>query len=175
MLAGRLRAALGGNLSIAAYHLPLDAHKDIGNNALLCRRLGFEEGAMELGVHGGRGIGAIGRRDEPMPATELVRRVAEATGREPLVFDFGPPEVRSIGIVTGGAAGDLGSAVEAGLDAFLTGEPSEPAMAEAREAGIHFIAAGHYATETFGIRALGEAVAERFGIAHEWIDIPNPV
>ena len=117
----------------------------------------------------------MGRSNEPVAAAELVRRVADATGREPLVFDYGPPEVRSIGIVTGGGAGDLGAAIAAGLDAFLTGEPSEPAMAEAKEGRIHFIAAGHYATETFGIAWLGDLVAKRFDVEHGFIDIPNPV
>jgi putative NIF3 family GTP cyclohydrolase 1 type 2 len=91
------------------------------------------------------------------------------------VFDGGPERVRTLGIVSGGAAGDLQQAIDAGLDAFLTGEPAEPAMALAREAGVHFIAAGHYATETFGIRRLGELVAERFDLGHEFIDVPNPV
>jgi putative NIF3 family GTP cyclohydrolase 1 type 2 len=174
-MAGRLRAALVAELSIAAYHLPLDAHPRLGNNALLCGELGFSLEGIELGIHAGRPIGAVGRADEPVAANELVRRVAAVTGREPLAFDYGPPEVRTIGVVTGGGAGDLAAAIDRGLDAFLTGEPSEPAMAEAREGGIHFIAAGHHATETFGIRALGEEVAERFGIGHEWIEVPNPV
>ena len=83
--------------------------------------------------------------------------------------------MRSIGIVSGGASGQVADAVELGLDAFLTGEPSEPAMADAGEGGVHFIAAGHYATETFGVRRLGELVAERFGVEHEFIDVPNPI
>jgi dinuclear metal center YbgI/SA1388 family protein len=174
-MAARLRAALGAGLSIAAYHLPLDAQPEMGNNALLCERLGFELEGIVLGVYNGRPLGAIGRVGEPLPATELFERVAEVTGREPLVFDGGPSDVRSIGIISGGAAGDLGAAIAAGLDAFLTGEPSEPAMAEAREGGIHFIAAGHYATETLGIARLGELVAERFGVEYEFIDVPNPV
>lgn len=174
-MARRLRAALGADLSIAAYHLPLDAHPEIGNNALLCRHLGFSLAGIELGVHAGRPIGAVGTADDPIAAPELLRRVAELTAREPLAFAFGPPEIRAMGIVSGGGAGDLSEAVGRGLDAFLTGEPSEPAMAEAREGGIHFIAAGHYATETFGIRALGERVAERFGIEHEFVEAPNPV
>ena len=98
----------------------------------------------------------------------------EVTGREPLVFDAGPERVRRIGIVSGAAArGSTGGAL--GLDAFLTGEPREHVMADAREAGIHFIAAGHYATETFGVRALGDLLAERFGVEHVFVDIPNPV
>jgi putative NIF3 family GTP cyclohydrolase 1 type 2 len=83
--------------------------------------------------------------------------------------------VATVGVVSGGGAGMLADAVARGLDAFLTGEPSEPAMAEAREAGIHFVAAGHYATETFGVRRLGEVLAERFGLEHRFVDVPNPV
>ena len=87
----------------------------------------------------------------------------------------GPERVRRIGIVSGSAADVLDEAVAAGLDAFLTGEPREHVMADARRVGIHFIAAGHYATETFGVRALGEILADRFGIEHEFVDIPNSV
>jgi putative NIF3 family GTP cyclohydrolase 1 type 2 len=101
--------------------------------------------------------------------------VRTLTQRDPLVFDAGPERVRTIGIVYGGAAGALDDAVAAGLDAFLTGEPKEQVMGTAREAGVHFIGAGHYATETFGIRRLGELAGERFGLRHEFIDVPNPV
>ena len=92
-----------------------------------------------------------------------------------ITFSFGPPEVRRLAIVSGGAASRLAQAVAEGYDAFLTGEPKENVMADAREAGIHFIAAGHYATETFGVRRLGDWLQERFGVDHLWLDIPNPV
>jgi dinuclear metal center YbgI/SA1388 family protein len=174
-MAARLRVALAAGLSVAGYHLPLDAHPQIGNNALLCGGLGFEPDGESFAETRGRLIGAIGRRDEPVGATELFERIGELVGRAPLVFNSGPAEVRSIGVVTGGGAGYLHEAVELGLDVFLTGEPAEPAMADAREGAIHFVAAGHYATETFGIRRLGELVAERFGVAHEFLEIPNPV
>ena len=91
------------------------------------------------------------------------------------MFDAGPDRVRRIGIVSGAAAKWLPRAVALGLDAFLTGEPAEHVMADAREAGIHFIAAGHYATETFGVRRLGDLLAARFGLEHVFVDIPNPV
>ena len=110
-----------------------------------------------------------------IPAGELFERVREVTARAPTVFDAGPERVRRIGIVSGSAADMLPGAIALGLDAFLTGEPKEHVMADAREAGIHFIAAGHYATETFGIRALGDWLADRFGVEHVWVDIPNPV
>jgi dinuclear metal center YbgI/SA1388 family protein len=173
-MAERLRALLGAQVSLAAYHLPLDAHPEIGNNALLCTGLGFER-QRTFSEHRGRPIGVVGRSEEGIGPADLVGRVTELVGREPLTFLDGPDRVRSIGIVSGGAAGQVSDAIALGLDAYLTGEPSEPAMADAREGAIHFIAAGHYATETFGVRRLGELVAERFGLQQEFIDVPNPV
>jgi dinuclear metal center YbgI/SA1388 family protein len=169
LIAERLRPLFKHDIALAAYHLPLDAHAEVGNNALL---------ASALGASGHVRFADVGRGAEfaaPVPAAELFERVAAATGREPLVFDAGPAEVRRIAIVSGGAASRLDAAIAEGYDAFLTGEPKENVMADAREAGIHFIAAGHYATETFGVRRLGELLAERFGIEHVWVDIANPV
>src|SRR5688572_5422765 len=168
-LAERLRPLLCHDVALAAYHLPLDAHPEVGNNALLAEALGAAEHAAFTDV--GRGATFA----EPVPAVELFERVAAATDREPLVFDAGPPAVRRIAIVSGGAAGRLRQAVAEGYAAFLTGEPKENVMADAREAGIHFIGAGHYATETFGVRRLGDWLAERFGIDHVWVELPNPV
>jgi dinuclear metal center YbgI/SA1388 family protein len=169
LLAERLRPLFKHDIALAAYHLPLDAHPEIGNNALLAAALGASEHDAFAAI--GRGVTFA----EPVPAGELFARVESATGREPLVFDAGPPEIRRIAIVSGGAASRLDQAVAEGYDAFLTGEPKENVMADAREAGIHFIAAGHYATETFGVRRLGDLLAERFGIEHLWVDVPNPV
>jgi putative NIF3 family GTP cyclohydrolase 1 type 2 len=101
--------------------------------------------------------------------------VADLTGREPMHFAGGPERVFRLGVVSGGGGDALEEAAALGLDALITGEPEEPAPADALEHGIHFVAAGHYATETFGITALGERVAERFGVEHHFIDIPNPV
>jgi dinuclear metal center YbgI/SA1388 family protein len=169
VLAERLRPLFKHDVALAAYHLPLDAHPEVGNNALLAEGLGAARHEPFAGI--GRGATFA----DPLPAAELFRRVAELTGREPLVFDAGPPAVRRLAIVSGGAARRLGQAVAEGYDAFLTGEPKENVMADAREAGIHFIGAGHYATETFGIRRLGDLLADRFGIDHVWVDLPNPV
>ena len=99
----------------------------------------------------------------------------EVTGREPLLLGSGPQRIRTIGIVSGSAADSLTEAVEHGLDAFLTGEPREHSTAEAAEHGVHFVAAGHYATETFGVKALGALLADRFGVEHVFVDLPNPV
>ena len=168
-LAERVRPLFKHDVALAAYHLPLDAHPEVGNNALLAEALGAS------GHEAFAGIGRGATFDVPVPAPELFARVAEVTGREPLVFDGGPPEVRRLAIVSGGAASRLGAAVAEGYDAFLTGEPKENVMADAREAGIHFIGAGHYATETFGVRQLGDLLAAEFGIEHVWVDLPNPV
>lgn len=174
-LAERLQVALCSGLSVAGYHLPLDAHREIGNNALVAQRLGLELEDRPFAEFKGRPIGVVARSSDPITASNLVARVAEATGRDPLVFDAGPEWVSTVGIVTGGGSRAIGEAAALGLDAFITGEPSEHVMGDAREAGIHFLAAGHYATETFGVRRLGELVAERFGTEHEFIDVPNPI
>ncbi len=163
----RLKALFDADMSLAAYHLPLDAHPDVGNNALIIRELGFERGE-KFGEVGWTGSGAIARDD-------LIARCARVFGQEPVVFAAGPEEVRSIGVVSGGGAFALAEAVERGLDAMISGEPSEPAMADAQEAGITFIAGGHYATETFGVRRLGQMLAERFGVEHRFVEVPNPV
>ena len=174
-LAERLRPLFKHDIALAGYHLPLDAHPEVGNNAILAERLGCERHEA-FGTYRGQAVGRAGTfPGDGVPAAALFARVREVTGREPTVFDAGPERVRRIGIVSGAGADTLPEAISAGLDAFLTGEPREHVMALAREAGIHFIAAGHYATETFGVRALGDWLAERFGIEHVWVDIPNPV
>jgi dinuclear metal center YbgI/SA1388 family protein len=174
-MAQRLRLLLEHEVNLVAYHLPLDAHPTIGNNALIAEGLGAGD-LTRFGRHRGEAIGIAARfPDRGLDADELLRRVEALTKRPPLVFANGPDRINSIGIVSGGGAGNLAEAIDFGLDAFLTGEPAEPAMGEAREAGIHFVAAGHYATETFGVRRLGELLAERFGVRHEFVDIPNPV
>jgi len=170
----RLRVLFDADISLAGYHLPLDAHPEVGNNALICDALGFEH-AERMADHAGRAIGFVGRRAEGVPFPELRARCADTFDQEPFVWEAGPELVRSLGVVSGGAAGDFAEAIALGLDAFLTGEPAEHVMAEARENGVHFIAGGHYATETLGIRRLGERVADRFGVEHRFVDIPNPI
>jgi dinuclear metal center YbgI/SA1388 family protein len=173
-LKARLRVLFDHDISVAAYHLPLDAHPEVGNNAIICAELGLER-AEPFAEHKGRPIGFIGRSDAGIPFTELRSRCARVFGQEPFVWDAGPDLVRSVAIISGGAPGDFTDAIAQGVDAFLTGETAEHVMADARENGVHFIAAGHYATETFGVRRLGELLAERFGIEHEFVSIPNPI
>ena len=170
----RLKTLFDADISLAAYHLPLDAHPELGNNVLICELLGLER-SEPFSEFKGRPIGFVGRSAEGIPFAELRRRCAEAFGQEPFVWDAGPETVHSVGVVSGGAQGSFHEAIAHGLDAFLTGETAEHVMAEAREAGVHYIAGGHYATETFGIRRLGDLVADRFGVEHRFVDIPNPI
>jgi dinuclear metal center YbgI/SA1388 family protein len=170
----RLQLLFDHDMALAAYHLPLDAHLEVGNAALLAARLGAT--AVEpFGEHGAETVGAVARFAEPVAPDALVARVEEVCGQPPVAFPAGPGAVRTLGIVTGAGADYVLEAADRGLDAFLTGEPAERSMADSRERGITFIAAGHYATETFGIRRLGEIVQERHGVRTEFLHIPNPI
>jgi dinuclear metal center YbgI/SA1388 family protein len=170
----RLQALFGADLSLAAYHLPLDAHPEVGNNALICAALGLEQ-SEPFGSHRGRPLGFVARSPEGIAFEELRERCTRTFGQTPFVWDAGPDTVHALGVVSGSAAASLGEAIARGLDGLLTGEPAEHAMADAREAGVHFIAGGHYATETLGVRRLGDLLAERFGIEHHFVDVPNPI
>jgi dinuclear metal center YbgI/SA1388 family protein len=165
----RLKALFDAEITLAAYHLALDAHPEVGNNALLSRELGIEpaERFAEIGFGGPLA--------EPATIEEFAARVREALGSEPLVFAHGPERVERAAVVTGGAGRYLADAARDGYDLFLTGEPQEPSLHTARELGIHFVAAGHYATERIGIQALAERLAEQFDLEWEFIDLPNPV
>jgi dinuclear metal center YbgI/SA1388 family protein len=175
VLKRRLQILFDADISLAAYHLPLDAHPLVGNNALLAHALGAEQ-LEPFAHHHGEPIGFIARLPgDGLAPAELFSRVRDLTSREPLVFDVGPAQIRRLAIVSGAGSDHLAEAAECGADALLTGEPAERAMAEARELGLHFIAAGHYATETLGVRRLGEHLAERFALRHVFLDVPNPV
>ena len=175
ILKRRLQLLFDADIALAAYHLPLDAHPQLGNNALLARALGAGE-LTPFALHRGQSIGFIASLPgDGIAAAELFARVHEVTDREPLVFDAGPPRVRRLAIVSGAGSDYTFDAAAAGADALLTGEPAERSMAQAREAGVHLIAAGHHATETFGVKRLGEHLAERFELRHVFLDVPNPV
>lgn len=166
----RLQVLFDHDMSLAAYHLPLDGHPEHGNNALLAEALG----ATVTGPFAA-GIGVAAELAEPVAPTELEQRVRSVTGRPPLAVMAGPDAVRTVAIVSGGGQGYLTEAIGTAFDAFVTGEASERNFNEAREAAIHFLAAGHYATETFGVRRLGRLLAERFGVRHVYVDVPNPI
>jgi dinuclear metal center YbgI/SA1388 family protein len=173
-LKGRLRPLFEADMSLAAYHLPLDAHPEVGNNALICAGLGLRRGEPFAETRG-RPIGFVGHAEEPLALEALAERCCSLFERDPLVFEGDGRAVGRVGVVSGGGGSSLGDAIRLGLDAFVTGEPEEPAMADARESGVAFLACGHYATETFGVRRLGELLADRFGVEHEFVAIPNPV
>jgi dinuclear metal center YbgI/SA1388 family protein len=171
----RLQLLFDAEIGLAAYHLPLDAHATLGNNALLARALDAVR-IEPFALHRGEPIGFIAELDGAgATPPELLSRVRELTAREPLAFEFGPPRVRRLAIVSGAGSDYIADAAAAGADALLTGEPTERVMAQARELGVHFIAAGHYASETLGVRALGEHLAKRFGVRHVFLDVPNPI
>jgi dinuclear metal center YbgI/SA1388 family protein len=170
VLKERLRALFDADLSLVAYHLALDAHPDVGNNALLCDELGIER---EDRFADGYGFG--GRLPAPISASDLAERVQERLGRMPLVFSYGPELVGRVAVCSGGAARYVTEAGAEGYDAFITGEADEPTKHAAKEAGIHFVAGGHYATETLGVRALAARIGERFDVAWDFVDLPNPV
>jgi dinuclear metal center YbgI/SA1388 family protein len=171
---GRLVPLFEADMSLAAYHLPLDAHPEVGNNALICDELRLRRGEA-FGEARGRAIGFVGHADEPLAVEALAERCRSVFGRDPLVLAGDGRLVGRVGVVSGGGGSSLGDAIRLGLDAFVTGEPEEPAMADARESGVAFLACGHYATETFGVRRLGDLLAERFGVEHRFVEVPNPV
>jgi dinuclear metal center YbgI/SA1388 family protein len=170
----RLRTLFDHDISLLAYHLALDAHPEVGNNAVICRLLGLT-GLEPFGRHGPNTIGFAGSYAEPVALDDLVDRVRSEISPQPLLLGRGPDTIRRVAVISGGAAEFVAPAAEAGADAYVTGEPSEQMKWAADESGIHVIAAGHYATEVFGVRELGDLVAERFGVEHVFVDVPNPV
>jgi dinuclear metal center YbgI/SA1388 family protein len=166
----RLRALFDVDLSLVAYHLALDAHSEVGNNALLCDELGIER---EDRFADGLGFG--GRLPKPVAVSELAGCLHERLGRMPLVFAYGPELVERVAVCSGGAARYVAQAGARGYDCFVTGEADEPTKHASKEWAIHFVAAGHYATETLGVQALAARLADRFQLAWEFIDLPNPV
>ena len=165
----RLRPLFDHGTTLAAYHLALDAHPELGNNANLARALGVEAERRFADVGWG------GPLREPIAIAALGDRVRDAVGRDPLVFAYGPDPVERVAICSGGAARHLADAIEEGYDCFLTGEAAEPTMRTAIEAGVHFVAGGHYATETSGVQALAARIADAFAVEWEFVDLPNPV
>ncbi|MGD8407052.1 MAG: Nif3-like dinuclear metal center hexameric protein, partial [Thiohalophilus sp.] len=169
----RLTSLLHHEISLLAYHLPLDAHPVYGNNVQLARVLGFNvEGS--FGPASNPGIGLYGSLAEPLQAGELAALIGQRLARPPLHIGQPGEAVRTLAWCTGAAQGFIEEAAQLGVDAYLTGEVSEQTVHVARESGLHFYAAGHHATERYGARALGEHLAAHFGIEQEFIDIDNP-
>jgi len=167
----RLASLIAQDMNLFAYHLPLDAHPEVGNNVALARRLGWPEGE----AFGRDGLLRMARLPTPLAAGALQGLLRRRLGRAPLlVGDLSRP-VRQLAWCTGAAQDFLSDAIDAGADAFVSGEISERTTHLAREAGVIYAAAGHHATERYGVQALGELIARRFGIEVSFIDDPNPV
>ncbi|MEP4148351.1 MAG: Nif3-like dinuclear metal center hexameric protein [Halioglobus sp.] len=168
----RLGALLANEVSLLAYHLPLDAHPTLGNNARLGVLLGIKAHA-PLQPEEPFSVGNVGELQ--VSAGELCDKLQSLTGREPLLIGNRERALKRIAWCTGAAQSYIDAAVAAGADAFITGEISEQTVHVAREEGIAFIAAGHHATERYGVQAVGEAVAEKFSLQHQFFDEDNPV
>lgn len=175
LMRARLKVLFDYDINLVAFHLPLDGHSEFGNNALIASHLALDPTGIPFAIHGNRSLGVLGRYAIPVSYEEFTIRVANVMQRRPLVLGAPPQEIRTVAICSGGAARDLPEAVELGADAFITGEPTEPTHAIAAEAGIAFYAAGHYATEVFGVQTLGAHIADRFGVEHTFLSVENPV
>ncbi|HEY0821445.1 MAG TPA: Nif3-like dinuclear metal center hexameric protein [Rhizobacter sp.] len=170
-LKARVELLMAHGINLYAYHLPLDAHPEYGNNA----QLGLTLGLVPDGRFGEQDIGYVGAPAEPLTTAALKARLAERLGRDPVMVEGRPGTVlQRVAWCTGGAQGYFESAIAAGAQAFITGEISEPQAHLARETGVAFYACGHHATERYGAPALAAHVAETFGLAHQFIEIDNP-
>ena len=174
MKRARLKQLLSTDTSLLAWHLPLDAHAELGNNAQLARVLDLQQTG-SFGQDGGLQLAREGELAPAMTPSALCAHIEQCLGRAPQHIPGQARSISRIGWCTGAAQSYLAAAVERGLDAFISGEISEQTVHIARECGIHYFAAGHHATERYGIQALGEHLAEHFGLSHQFIDIDNPV
>ncbi|MGI9286816.1 MAG: Nif3-like dinuclear metal center hexameric protein [Pseudomonadales bacterium] len=169
----RLATLLQHDISLLGYHLPLDAHPELGNNAQLAQLLDIHICA---GLQTGEpSVGNVGELVETLSGADFARHIATRLRREPLHIAGERKKIESIAWCTGAAQDYLQQAIDLGVDAYLTGEVSEQTVHIAREAGIHFYAAGHHATERYGVQAVGKYLAQKFGLEHRFIDIDNPV
>jgi dinuclear metal center YbgI/SA1388 family protein len=166
----RLMKLLGHHISLFAYHLPLDAHPELGNNMQLGKRLGL----VGDGLFGDQDLGWIGTPDAEVTAGDLMERIRIALGREPILAGDPARPIKRVAWCTGGAQRYFEDAIAAGCDCFITGEASEHNYHAARESGVAFIAAGHYATERYGVQALTGHLGERFGLATQFVEVDNP-
>jgi dinuclear metal center YbgI/SA1388 family protein len=169
-LKARVERLMVSGVNLFAYHLPLDAHAELGNNAQLGLRLGLTADAR----FGEQDLGFIGLSARPLYADELGATVASALQRAPVVVRGDGRPLKRIAWCTGGAQGYFEAAIAAGADAFITGEISEPQAHIARETGVAFLACGHHATERYGAPAVAAHVAAQLGLEHEFIEINNP-
>jgi dinuclear metal center YbgI/SA1388 family protein len=175
MMKSRLKLLFEHDITLLGYHLPLDAHPEVGNNALWLKQLGFEVEGITLGEVRGRNIGAVGIAPKRQTLRSLTEQVTLLAGAPPRVYAYGPQTVRRLGVVTGGGYHNLLDAIALGCDTFLTGETGEPTEGIAREEGVNFIGIGHYNSEKVGVQALGDLLQTRFGVTTFFCDVPNAV
>ncbi|MEZ5626423.1 MAG: Nif3-like dinuclear metal center hexameric protein [Rhodocyclaceae bacterium] len=167
----RLKTLLTHDISLLAYHLPLDAHPDLGNNAQLARHMGWTT----TGAFGEQSLGLVGEVPQVVSADDIAGQLSRVLGREAMRVGDGARPVRRVAWCTGAAQSMFESAIAAGCDVFVSGEISEPTVHLARESGVPYIAAGHHATERYGVQALGEHLARQFGLDCPFVDVDNPV
>jgi dinuclear metal center YbgI/SA1388 family protein len=166
----RIRCAMKADLNIFAYHLPLDAHPTLGNNAQLAQLLDIEDDGADS-----KRIWRTGQLAAPMLLDGFIERIRRNLRREPQVLFGSAKEVKRIAWCTGAAQSYFAQAIDAGVDVFITGEVSESCYHLAQESGVHYIAAGHHATERYGVQALGQLLAKTYQLEHQYIELPNPV
>lgn len=171
MKAHRVRLILGAGMSLLAYHLPLDAHPQLGNNVSLANALGFLDARPAVS---GNGLLWLGRLTRPLAPEALAEEVTRLLGRQVVMVGQERGPIERIAWCTGGGQGHLEEAAALGVDAFLSGELSEQTTHQARELGLCYLAAGHHATERYGVQMLGQHLAECFGLWHRFIEIENP-
>ena len=169
----RVKLLLENNMNLIAYHLPLDANELVGNNIEIAKKLELLD-MKPFGEYKGKMIGVKGKLTST-PKDIFFNLVRKIINKDAIIFPFGPDEVVKVGVISGAAQKEVKQAVAEGLDAFITGEASEHILHYVKEEGIHFIAAGHHATERFGVLALGEHLKDKFGLDVKFVDIPNPV
>jgi len=168
----RVRALIENGIALYSCHLPLDGHSEVGNSALLARAIGLHLDG-RFAAYQGAEVGWHGRPSQPLDLTGLVATVEKTLGGPVHVVPGGPARIDRVGVVTGGGASFLEEAARLGLHALVTGEGSHHSHFDAMELGVHLLLGGHYATETFGVRALGAHLAERFDVSFEFVDQPT--
>jgi len=171
MKSRRIALLMQHRINLFAYHLPLDAHPHLGNNALLGKKLGL----IETGRFGEQDIAARGELSHATTLGAFAEKISRTLLRKPAIIGDPGKSIRQIAWCTGAAQGYFETAIQQGVDAYITGEISEQNVHTARESGVAFIAAGHHATERYGVQAVGDHIAQKFGILHQFIDIENPV
>lgn len=170
----RFRRLVENDMALYASHLPLDAHDEVGNNVLFLDAIDAAP-TRSFGDIGSQDVGYVGELASPIGSDDFVREVGDAVGKEPTVLDFGPDEVEEVAVLTGAGGGHIAEAAATGADAYITGEPKHRAHHDAREHELNVLFAGHYHTETFGVRALRDRVDRNLDVDASYIDLPTEV